>query len=153
MSARTGSLRAMTTADLPVVLGLEQALFGPEAWTEGILRDELDQRESRHYVVAVDAGRIVGYAGLACFDHEAQVTTVGVVPAHRQRGLGAALLTDLVTAAAGRPMLLEVEVGNAVAQRLYERHGFRPTGLRRGYYQATGADALVMTRPGETADD
>src|SRR5262249_27776152 len=30
------------------------------------------------------------------------------------------------------------------AQRLYRRYGFAGIGLRRGYYQPSGADALVM---------
>ncbi|MDQ1550304.1 MAG: hypothetical protein QOD27_1962, partial [Microbacteriaceae bacterium] len=29
---------------------------------------------------------------------------------------------------------------------LYERFGFRRSGVRRGYYQPSGADALVMER-------
>jgi len=38
-------------------------------------------------------------------------------------------------------------VDNAVAQRLYQRHGFVPVGRRRRYYQPSGTDALVMARP------
>lgn len=41
-------------------------------------------------------------------------------------------------------MLLEVRVDNARAQRLYQRFGFEPIGLRRGYYQPGNVDALVM---------
>jgi ribosomal-protein-alanine N-acetyltransferase len=37
-------------------------------------------------------------------------------------------------------------VDNAIAQRLYERHGFVPIGRRRRYYQPSGTDALVMAR-------
>jgi [ribosomal protein S18]-alanine N-acetyltransferase len=39
---------------------------------------------------------------------------------------------------------LEVRVSNWGAQRLYGRFGFRPVGIRKGYYQETGEDALVM---------
>jgi ribosomal-protein-alanine N-acetyltransferase len=35
-------------------------------------------------------------------------------------------------------------VSNWGAQRLYGRFGFRPVGVRKGYYQETGEDALVM---------
>ena len=42
-------------------------------------------------------------------------------------------------------MSLEVRADNAAAQRLYDRHGFVRTGVRRGYY-AGGVDALVLTR-------
>ena len=33
---------------------------------------------------------------------------------------------------------------NERAQQLYRQHGFTPAGIRRGYYQPSGADALVM---------
>jgi ribosomal-protein-alanine N-acetyltransferase len=39
---------------------------------------------------------------------------------------------------------LEVRSDNERAQRLYRRFGFRPVGLRRAYYQPSGADAVVM---------
>ena len=46
---------------------------------------------------------------------------------------------------AGTP-LLEVAVDNAPAQRLYATYDFEPVGLRRGYYQPSNTDALVMMR-------
>ena len=39
---------------------------------------------------------------------------------------------------------LEVRMSNWGAQRMYGRFGFRPVGVRKGYYQETGEDALVM---------
>jgi ribosomal-protein-alanine N-acetyltransferase len=39
---------------------------------------------------------------------------------------------------------LEVRVSNWAAQRLYGHFGFRPVGVRKGYYQETNEDALVM---------
>ena len=50
-----------------------------------------------------------------------------------------------------RKVLLEVAVDNAPAQKLYASAGFEPLAVRRGYYQPSGKDALVMTR--ETSDD
>ena len=37
-------------------------------------------------------------------------------------------------------------VDNAPAQRLYATYGFEPIGVRRGYYQPSNTDALVMRR-------
>ena len=41
---------------------------------------------------------------------------------------------------------LEVRVSNHGAIRLYEELGFRPSGMRRGYYTDDREDALVMWR-------
>ena len=35
---------------------------------------------------------------------------------------------------------------NESAQRLYARYDFEPVGIRRGYYQPSNTDALVMMR-------
>ena len=37
---------------------------------------------------------------------------------------------------------------NAPAQRLYATYDFEPVGIRRGYYQPSNTDALVMMRDG-----
>ena len=43
---------------------------------------------------------------------------------------------------------LEVRVSNLRAQRIYEEHGYRRVGQRKGYYPAVGGqreDAVVMS--------
>ena len=42
-------------------------------------------------------------------------------------------------------LTLEVRISNEPAKRLYEKYGFRPVGLRRGYYSDNREDALLMT--------
>jgi ribosomal-protein-alanine N-acetyltransferase len=39
-----------------------------------------------------------------------------------------------------------VRADNESAQRLYERHGFAKIAVRRGYYQPSGMDAVVMRK-------
>jgi ribosomal-protein-alanine N-acetyltransferase len=43
-----------------------------------------------------------------------------------------------------RNLTLEVRMSNSGAQALYQRFGFLPAGVRKGYYPETGEDALVM---------
>jgi ribosomal protein S18 acetylase RimI-like enzyme len=43
-------------------------------------------------------------------------------------------------------VFLEVRADNPRAQDLYRRHGFADVGIRRGYYQPSGVDAIVMRR-------
>lgn len=144
-------LRAMTEADLPSVHRLEQALFPEDAWSEGMFQGELaDQPRTRHYVVAEETGGdIVGYAGLAAAGGQADVQTIGVRADRRRAGVGAALLTELLDEAARRhseAVFLEVRADNDGARRMYERFGFDRIGIRKAYYQPSGADAIVMCR-------
>jgi ribosomal-protein-alanine N-acetyltransferase len=129
------------------VMVLEHELFGAEAWSAAAYWNELAETATRHYVVAVDSqDRLVGYAGLAVLGGEGHVLTIGVARAAQARGLGTALLRDLLAAAGDRRVLLDVRADNDAAQRLYRRHGFAPIGRRRGYYQPSGMDAVVMAR-------
>jgi len=99
-------------------------------------------------------GDVLGYAGLAAYSGEAHVLTLGVARAEQGRGLGGALLRDLLLAAehsGAREVYLDVRADNRVAQRLYARHGFVPIGVRRRYYQPSGTDAIVMLRSSAAA--
>jgi len=145
-------VREMRWWDIEPVMQLERALFVDDAWTDTMFWSELAEHDSRHYVVADVDGSIVGYAGLCAYPSgEAYVQTIGVAPDRRRAGIGTVLLTDLLDDAQRRGCShvdLEVRDGNDEAMRLYERHGFRRVGVRRSYYQPSGADAVVMRRNG-----
>ena len=140
-------LRDMTEADVPAVHALETALFPIDAWPKQMFRDELAQPETRRYYVAQGpAGEIVAYAGLMCVEPIADVQTIAVVPEFEGRGIGSALLTELIAEARRRgaaDVLLEVRADNPRAQALYRRFGFRQIHVRRRYYR-DGVDALIM---------
>lgn len=131
---------------------LERELFpGEDPWRASVFRTELDQ--GHHYFGAYDEdGVLVGYAGLAVNgrkpDFEASVHTIGVTGSWQGRGVGKMLLRTLLEIAdsVAAPVFLEVRTDNAAAIGMYERHGFTRLGLRRGYYQPSGADAYTMGR-------
>jgi ribosomal-protein-alanine N-acetyltransferase len=140
----------MTLTDLDAVLGLEVDLFGDEAWSRQMLEGELAQQPgSRYYLLADDDGAAAGYAGLLVAGTQADVLTLAVATGRWGRGTGSTLLEALLTEAKRRrctEVFLEVRTDNTRAQRLYHRYGFRQIGVRKGYYQPSGADALVMRR-------
>ncbi|HKU11750.1 ribosomal protein S18-alanine N-acetyltransferase [Sinomonas sp.] len=160
-------LRDMTVHDVPAVHALERSLFPADAWPAQMFRDELSQPQTRRYYVveeasgeldeSVDGGaaRIIGYAGVMCVPPIADVQTIAVVPEREGRGIGSAVLTELIAEAArrgARDVLLEVREDNPRAQALYRRFGFVHIHTRRRYYR-DGVNALIMqlplTRPGE----
>jgi ribosomal-protein-alanine N-acetyltransferase len=152
----TATLRGMTRADIDAVLRLEHEVFGEDAWTRLMLEGEIGQQPaSRHYLVAEDDGVLVGYAGLLAAGGQADVLTIGVALDRWGQGTGTALLDGLLAEAARRgctEVFLEVRTDNARAQRLYRKYGFTEVGVRRGYYQPSGADALVMRRSARRRD-
>jgi ribosomal-protein-alanine N-acetyltransferase len=136
---------------IEAVLPIEDDLFGAERWTAGMFWNEL--ANGHHYLVALDdADTVAGYAGLAvAAPGEAWVQNIAVRRDAQRAGIGRALLEALLAYAAGRDarsVLLEVAADNAPAQKLYAAYGFEPVGVRRGYYQPSNTDALVMRRDG-----
>jgi ribosomal-protein-alanine N-acetyltransferase len=155
--------------DLPRCAELERLLFpGDDPWRAEVFAAELDQ--GHHYVAArlaavehedgtpgaisgdSGAGRLIGYAGLAILgrppDQEADVHTIGVDPEHQHRGVGRRLLRALLAHAdaRGAATYLEVRTDNRPAIELYRSEGFEVLGVRRRYYQPSGADAYTMRR-------
>jgi [ribosomal protein S18]-alanine N-acetyltransferase len=133
------------------VMPIEEDLFGEEKWSSAMFWNELAQHN--FYIVAVEdsTGEVLGYAGLASTQAESWVQNIAVKATAQRRGIGRVLLEALLAEAARlgiRKTLLEVAVDNAPAQKLYATYDFEPVGIRRGYYQPSNTDALVMMRNG-----
>lgn len=139
-------LAPMRRRHLRRVLEIEAAVY-PRPWSFSLFLSELALRGSRAYVVARCDEEVVGYAGLMMALDDAHVTTIAVDPSWHRRHIATRLLLHLADVARERGaahMTLEVRVGNTEAQNLYRAFGFRPAGIRKGYYAETNEDALVM---------
>lgn len=124
-----------------------EAIVYPRPWSAALFMQEIARRADRHYVVARLDSEVVGYGGIMSSGLEAHITTIAVDPAFQRRKVGMKLMLGLVQAAVdrgGQTMSLEVRRSNEAAQELYERFGFQPVGVRKGYYVETGEDAIVM---------
>jgi [ribosomal protein S18]-alanine N-acetyltransferase len=128
------------------IMAIERQVY-PRPWSPSLFIAEMSDPSNRSYIVARIGRDVVGYAGMICYGDEAHVTTIAVDPVHHRRKIGTRLLYELIQTAidmGARAVSLEVRVSNWGAQRMYTRFGFRPVGVRKGYYQETGEDALVM---------
>ena len=128
------------------VMAIERQVY-PRPWTPSLFIAEMSEPSNRNYIVARTGRDVVGYAGMICYGDEAHITTIAVDPEHQRRKIGTRLMFELIQSAiemGARAVSLEVRVSNWGAQRMYTRFGFRPVGVRKGYYQETGEDALVM---------
>lgn len=140
------TVRDMLPSDIPAVHHLEVRLFPVDAWPLQMFVDELSQPETRRYLIAETPDGIVGYAGVMCIEPIADVQTIAVIPEYEGKGIGTALLTELINESRRRgaaDVLLEVRADNPRAQQLYRRFGFEQIHVRRNYYR-DGVDALIM---------
>lgn len=154
-AARALRIRAMRAGDLSEVLDIEAASFSVP-WSERTFRGLLG-RPNAALLVAEEEGaggprhasRLLGYAVVWMAGREAELGDLAVRVEARRRGVGSALLTAGLEAAAragAARIFLEVREGNLAARRLYERAGFEVVGIRPGYYARPVEDALVMRR-------
>jgi len=142
----------MRIADVAAVLEIERLSFS-SPWPAFAFEQELTANRLAHYRVARLADRVVAFGGIWLMVDEAHITTFGVHPDHRRRGIGRRLLLRLAEVAlelGSARMTLEVRVSNEPAQMLYRSFGFNVTGRRVAYYSDDGEDALVMTTPNLT---
>jgi len=151
--AEPAQLRTMTRGDLPDVLALEHELFPDDPWSPQMFADELDQPPgARTYLVASrEKQPLAGYAGMMFVPGgtQADVLTIAVQPDCWGYGIGSLLLGTLIDEARRRgceEVFLEVRSDNDRAHGLYLRRGFTEIGVRRGYYQPSGTDAIVMRK-------
>lgn len=136
----------MSLADLEEVLEVEHTSF-LSPWSKRAFFSELTENLYADYVVARIDDQVVGYAGMWLILDEAHITNIAVHKDYRGQGIGERLLQEIFVRArarGARRMTLEVRVSNMVARHLYEKMGFVPRGVRKGYYADTKEDAIIM---------
>jgi len=142
-------IEPMRMTDVPAVHVLERLCF-TSPWPAYAFEQELSANRMAHYLVARAGRKVVGFGGIWLMVDEAHITTFGVHPAWRRKGVGRRMLLALLETAieiGASRMTLEVRVGNEAAQALYAAFGFEVTGRRVAYYSDDGEDAYVMTTP------
>jgi ribosomal-protein-alanine N-acetyltransferase len=151
MSHDSFKIRPLGYADLPQVIAIERRAF-TTPWSLAMFVLELS-KPSGVRLAAVDpsTGKLVGYLVCARYDTVFHLMNIAVDPALRRRGIGWALLLEMIERAGpDEQYTLEVRTSNTPAIALYERLHFRSAGTRPRYYRDTGEDALIMWRTTET---
>ncbi|MDI9569785.1 MAG: ribosomal protein S18-alanine N-acetyltransferase [Pseudomonadota bacterium] len=145
------SIRSLRKGDIAQLEAMERRFF-PTPYTAWTWMRERRNSLSRTFVAfpGGDAGMadLVGYINFWIVVDEAQLHRLAVDEGFRRRGVAMELIRHMLRYLAERAVAtvqLEVRQRNIHAVRLYERMGFAMQGRRRGYYEETGEDALLLT--------
>ncbi|HUX68283.1 MAG TPA: ribosomal protein S18-alanine N-acetyltransferase [Terriglobales bacterium] len=137
-------IRPAQPQDLEAVAALARDCFGASAWS----RAQWQAIPPLRLLLAeTPAHACAGYVVLQWAADQAELESLAVRPAFRRQGVGQALLAAGLAAAraAGvRQVFLELRESNAAALAFYQRHGFRSTGRRPGYYHSPPEAALLL---------
>lgn len=142
-------IRPADPADLPAVIRIENRSF-TDPWSVDALYGELHTDPMRLPLAAEWQGILCGYLMGWLVADQLHVLNIATDPAHLRRGVGTALLRHAAAIAAPRGIIevtLEVRESNRAARAFYTRLGFDQAGIRPGYYQDDGEDAIIMTAP------
>ena len=138
----------LTEARLDDVLAIEQVAYD-QPWSRGNFTDSLRAGYQAQMLVA--DGTILGYFVAMKGVDEVHLLNITVAPVYQGQGWSRVMLDALAIWSRGHGaqwLWLEVRVSNARALQVYERHGYRRVGERKGYYPAANGrreDAVVMS--------
>ena len=137
--------------DIPVLATYEKELFPYSPWNTAQFKEEFAGIPTTRFMsVAEDGNTIVGYCGVfvPAPGIEADILTVAVLPAYRRQGIAKEFMRQIEAYAVERQasaMMLEVELSNESAIKLYESLGYMKISVRMDYY-GPGKDAHVMRK-------
>ncbi len=137
--------------DIPVLATYEKVLFPYSPWSTAQFKEEFAGIPTTRFMsVAEDGNTIVGNCGVfvPAPGIEADILTVAVLPAYRRQGIAKEFMRQIEEYAVQRQasaMMLEVELSNESAIKLYESLGYMKISVRMDYY-GPGKDAHVMRK-------
>ena len=140
-------LEKMTSAHIDGVCKIEEACFA-HPWSRQSVESEL-ANENSVFIVAVEGEKVIGYIGMSGVIDEGYIFNVAVNADFRRKGVGTALINELVTYGKKNNLCfitLEVRESNQAAISLYSDFGFIKVGERKNYYSDPAENAILMTK-------
>lgn len=135
----------MSEADLPQVAEIEKNIFSIP-WSEKAFKDSMES-ENTIYIVAKERDKVLGYAGMYCSFEEGNITNVAVDTSARRHSVGQNLIIDILNKGKEKGVtdfFLEVRETNYAAISLYEKIGFKASGIRKNFYEKPTENAVIM---------
>ncbi len=147
----TYTIRPLTDAHLEEVLKLNLRCFKyGENYTKHTFSYLLNEPNTLSYRVVTAEETIVGFVFVMVSEEDGtgHLTTIGIAPEHRRRGLALKLLRHTEDALRKREvgiLMLEVRVSNTAAQNLYQNFSYANVQRLIKYY-SNGEDGFLMVK-------
>jgi ribosomal-protein-alanine N-acetyltransferase len=141
-------LRPAEEKDVEAIAEIEKICFATP-WSADAVYKEITSNPIAHYIIGEIDGQVVGYVGFWQILDEGHITNVAVRPEFRGNHIGSALIAIMIeigTSLGLTRYTLEVRSSNEPAKALYRNFNFKEAGLRKGYYEDNGEDAVIMWR-------
>jgi [ribosomal protein S18]-alanine N-acetyltransferase len=142
------AIRSAVVSDLAAILALERQAPSAAHWTS----EQYSKLLRGGVVLVAEQATVTGKEGTICgfvctqvVANDWEIENVVVAADFLRHGIADELLRKLLERARNEAsaILLEVRESNRPARRLYEKHGFREVGRRRGYYSDPAEDAIL----------
>ena len=137
----------MSSEDIEEVSEIEKASFS-RPWTKKNFEESLNLSDAFFIVFKDDDTNVImGYLGMYFSPDEMGIMNVAVSPKYRRCGVADALLKKAMDTASEKKVsyvYLEVRKTNIAAINLYEKHGLKALGIRKGLYEDPKEDGIVM---------
>ena len=138
-------IRNATRDDIDCMFDIERAAGGASHWARSDYERVFEPTAPKR--IAIVAGNPAqGFLVARIVDRDWEIENLAVAETARRRGLGRALLSELLQRAGdngAESVTLEVRTSNHAARRLYESGGFREIAVRRAYYQDPEENAVI----------
>ncbi len=144
-------IRVLTDRHQKEVMRLNLRCFkNGENYTKHTFAYLLGDPKTLSYRILTLGGEMVGFIFVMLAENgSAHLTTIGIAPEHRRRGLAEKLLDHAEEALRRRninTVMLEVRVSNTSAQNLYKNNGYSIVQRVVKYYN-NGEDCFLMVKP------
>jgi [ribosomal protein S18]-alanine N-acetyltransferase len=144
------AIKPLTSAHLKEILRLNLRCFtAGDSYNKHTLTYLLNEPRTLSYRAVTAEGEIAAFAFVMInANGAAHLTTIGVAPEHRRRGIAERLLAHIETMLHQKEIgtiMLEVRVGNYAAQQLYRRSGYHVVQRIASYYN-NGEDCYLMMK-------
>jgi ribosomal-protein-alanine acetyltransferase len=144
------SIKPLTPRHLDEVMAVNHRCFKKgENYSRFTFNQIFANPNSLSYRTITEEGRMAGFIFMSSDGNgTGHITTLGVAPEHRRRGLAMKMIRHAEESLRSRDIrtvALEVRVGNLAAQNLYRRFGYNSLQRISRYYN-NGEDAYMMVK-------